>query len=84
MDPIKKSDINPNYYESQTNRISEERYLCFLKYFPHLFGRVQNRHVASYLEISLGTISRALSGTSSKEKDTEIKKTDSRPEKKQK
>jgi len=40
--------------------------------------------VASYLEISLGTISRALSGTSSKEKDTEIKKTDSRPEKKQK
>lgn len=66
------------------SRISKERYLCFLEYFPHLFGRVQNRHVASYLEISPGTISRALSGTSSKEKDTEIKKTDSRPEKKKK
>ena len=64
-------------------RVSEERYLCFLEYFPHLFGRVQNRHVASYLEISPGTISRALSGSSSKQKDPEAKKTDSSPGKKQ-
>jgi len=65
------------------SRVSEERYLCFLEYFPHLFGRVQNQHVASYLEISPGTISRALSGSSSKQKYPEAKKTDSSPGKKQ-
>ena len=44
------------------SRSSSERYLKFLELFPHLDGRVQNQHVASYLALSPGTISRVLSG----------------------
>ena len=44
------------------SRESGERYLKFLELFPHLDGRVQNQHVASYLVLSPGTISRVLSG----------------------
>ncbi len=43
-------------------RNSQERYLMFLELFPNLDGRVQNQHVASYLELSPGTISRVRSG----------------------
>jgi len=49
-------------------RDSDERYNRFLELFPHLLGRTQKQHEASYLELSTGTISRVLSGTSKKSK----------------
>lgn len=56
------------------SRVSKERYLRYLDFFPNLFGRTQNQHVATYLELSAGTISRALSGSSKKKQDTKPKK----------
>lgn len=44
------------------SRDSEQRYLLFLDLFPGLIGRVQNRYLATFLNISPGTVSRILSG----------------------
>lgn len=44
------------------SRDSEQRYLLSLELFSGLIGRVQNRHLATFLNISPGTISRILSG----------------------